>query len=60
MLTESRYWVVSPNVQNRVGIDLFLERIRVESVALMGWDGETEGGKTFKEDVQVGDLIIIA
>lgn len=55
-------WVVSPNLgaPGDKDLDGWCEFIRRRRVAVMGWGDDNRIGKTFKEEVQIGDLILVA
>ncbi len=54
------YWVISPNAYNNGKADDFLKLIESTKRVLMGWGEEESHGKTFKETIKIGDLILIA
>jgi 5-methylcytosine-specific restriction endonuclease McrBC GTP-binding regulatory subunit McrB len=57
----TNYWVVSPNVNNdETLLDKWIATIRNTQCAFMGWSYDVSRGRTFCNDVQVGDVILIA
>lgn len=55
------YWVVSPNVTNiKHEEQAWKAAILKYQVAIMGWDEENKFGRMFIEDIQIGDVILIA
>jgi hypothetical protein len=57
-----KYWVVSPNLgaPGEKDLDSWCEFIRRRKVAVMGWGDDNKIGKRFKEDIAIGDLILVA
>lgn len=58
-----RYWVISPNVlanKKKHPIKNFIDIIKKDNVALMGWKEDKPLGKKFEKDVKLGDIIIIS
>lgn len=56
-----RYWVVSPNVSNKPSEEsLWKEIITEKHLAFMGWGEDHDFGKKFKNEIKIGDFILIA
>lgn len=56
-----RYWVVSPNVSNKPSEEsLWKKIITEEHLAFMGWGDDHDFGKKFKNEIKIGDFILIA
>jgi hypothetical protein len=54
------YWVISPNARNDGNIKKYLNIIEKTHKVLIGWSETDNLGKTFKKDIKIGDLILIA
>ena len=59
-MSDRRYWVVSPNVQNDGNIDYWLKRSSKESKVFVGYDKDRKHGYTFENTISINDCIIIA
>jgi MoxR-like ATPase len=58
---KKRYWVVSPNVSNKISEESLWKKIIMEEhLAFMGWGEDHDFGKKFKDEIQIGDFILIA
>ena len=58
-----RYWVISPNVlayKKEHPIKNFIDMMKKDNIALMGWKEDTTLGAKFENDVKLGDIIIIS
>ena len=57
-----KYWVVSPNLgaPGEKNLAAWCKFIRLRRVAVMGWGDDNRFGKCFKDDVEMGDLILVA
>lgn len=55
-------WVVSPNLgaPGDKDLDAWCEFIRRRRVAVMGWGDDNRIGRAFRDDIQTGDLILVA
>jgi len=54
------YWVISPNARNDGNIKKYLNIIKKTHKVLMGWSETDNLGKTFRKNIKIGDLILIA
>lgn len=55
----SRYYVISPNVENDGNIQDYLEQMFQTHTIMMGWSPQEHKGKMFDE-MQIGDYVICA
>jgi hypothetical protein len=56
-----KYWVVSANVDNsQKTLEEWISYIRAKKIAVMGWNDQKWHGKTFKDKICIGDIIIVA
>ena len=57
-----KYWVVSPNLgaAGEKDLDAWIEFIQRRKIAVMGWGEDNRIGKAFKNEVQIGDFILVA
>lgn len=55
-----KYWVLSPNVMNDSNESVWKEAIRTLNRAFIGYDTSHRFGKLFENDIQLGDVILIA
>lgn len=55
-----KYWVLSPNVMNGSDEVEWKESIRSLKRAFIGYDDKHRFGQLFKNDIQIGDVILIA
>jgi hypothetical protein len=59
--TAMKYWVVSANVDNsQKTLEEWVSYIRAKKIAVMGWNDQKWHGKTFKDKISLGDMIIVA
>ena len=57
------YWVISPNAANdekKYPVKDFIEFMRNEKICLIGHDEKKRLGKTFKNKVKIGDIVIVS
>src|SRR5687768_10101036 len=56
-----RFWVVSPNVNNDLSVfERWIDVITKNRAAFMGWSSHEGSGPTFYNEVQIGDIILVA
>ncbi len=65
MSTERQYWVVSPNAKhdrtkNQETVEKWKEVICRNHVAIMGWSPDHDIGRRFKDEIRLGDIVLIA
>lgn len=57
------YWVISPNAANdekKYPVKDFIEFMRNKKICLIGHDEKKRLGKTFKNKVKIGDIVIVS
>ncbi len=54
------FWILSPNVLNDATEREWKEIIAARKCAYIGYESDTPRGKNFNEDIQEGDVIIVA
>ena len=58
-----RYWVLSPNVANdkvNYPVSNFVELMEEKHICLVGWHDDKPLGVTFKNEVNLGDIVIVS
>lgn len=58
-----RYWVISPNVANdkiNYPVSDFVEVMEEKHICLVGWHDDKPLGVAFKNEVNLGDIIIVS
>ena len=58
-----RYWVISPNVANdktNFPVSDFVELMEEEHICLVGWHDDKPLGVTFKNEINLGDIVIVS
>jgi hypothetical protein len=58
---EGKFWVVSPNVSNKENrMNYWRKEILKTECAFMGWGDDLKIGQKFANEIQMGDIILIA
>jgi len=65
MVTRRQYWVLSPNVkddrtENQEAVGKWKEVICHNHLAIMGWSPDHGIGRRFKDEIRLGDIVLIA
>ena len=58
-----RYWVISPNVANdkvNYPVSDFVELMEEKHICLVGWHDDKPLGVTFKNEINLGDIVIVS
>ena len=58
-----RYWVLSPNVANdktNYPVSDFVELMEEKHICLIGWHDDKTLGITFKNEINLGDIVIVS
>jgi hypothetical protein len=56
-----RYWVVSHNVNNDLGtLDDWKKAIVKYQAAFLGYDSDHQKGVRFRDEIEIGDIVLIA